>query len=77
MKKPTQTTEPERTIGDLYPELEPAHQKEAEENLDRYAALVLRIYERLRAEMDAEAALRRLTSSEKDASMDAKRSNPT
>ena len=35
------------TIRDLYPELNEAELKEAEENLDRYLALVLRIYERV------------------------------
>lgn len=38
------------TIKDLYPHLNDEELKIAEENLDRYLALVLRIFERLNPE---------------------------
>jgi len=44
------------TIRDLYPHLSEAQLKEAEENLDRYFELVLRICERLRLEAEEESA---------------------
>lgn len=41
---------PAPTLRDIYPDLTEEQLKQAEENLDRYLALVLRIYERLRSE---------------------------
>jgi hypothetical protein len=38
---------PELMISDLYPHLNQEEQKEAEENLERYLELVLRIYNRI------------------------------
>ncbi len=38
------------TVQDLYPQLTEAERAIAEENLDRYLALVLRIFERLETE---------------------------
>jgi len=38
------------TINDLYPELSPEEQAEAQYNLKRYLNLVWRIYERVRRE---------------------------
>lgn len=74
--KPTPSQEPGLRIGDLYPEMDAAQQEEAEANLDRYLACVLRIFERLRHEREVSPDGKRLTSSEKDASMDGQRSNP-
>lgn len=38
------------TIRDLYPEMSEAELAEAEANLQRYAAVIVRMYERLKAE---------------------------
>jgi hypothetical protein len=46
------------TIRDLYPHLSEAQQKEAEENLDRYFELVLRICERIRLEAEEDSSIR-------------------
>jgi hypothetical protein len=47
----SESTEKKRiSIADLYPELSPAEQAEAEYNLKRYLNLVWRIYERVRRE---------------------------
>lgn len=43
------------TIHDLYPDLNQRELAEAEDNLDRYLALVLRIFERLELEENARA----------------------
>lgn len=45
--------EPPLTIRDLYPHLSPEEQKEAEENLERYLELVLRIYNRINDSREA------------------------
>lgn len=41
------------TIRDLYPQLDENQLREAEENLDRYLELTLRIYERIRNDPQA------------------------
>jgi len=41
------------TIADLYPQLSPDKQREAEYNLRRYIRLVWRIFERVRSENPA------------------------
>jgi hypothetical protein len=38
------------TIADLYPDLSPAEQAEAEYNLKQYVALIWRIYQRIKRE---------------------------
>ncbi|MES2216392.1 MAG: hypothetical protein V4481_03785 [Patescibacteria group bacterium] len=43
-------SQPRITTRDLYPHLSEEELAEADENLDRYIELVLRIYERLEAE---------------------------
>jgi hypothetical protein len=64
MKKSFPTTQASTlTIRELYPALNEKEAADAEENLKRYAALVLRICERIR-----------LTDAEKDAAME-ERSN--
>ena len=45
-------TEAAPTIRKLYPDLNDAELLQAEDNLDRYLALVLRVFERLESETD-------------------------
>lgn len=52
------------TIEDLYPELSPEEQEEAERNLRAYLELVVRIFERIRQQPGGEAILRQLTEDE-------------
>jgi hypothetical protein len=54
------------TIRDLYPHLNDEQLKEAEENLDRYLELALRIYDRIRQDPDAYDQFKTLTDSTKD-----------
>ena len=46
---------PAPTIRDLYPDLNEAELAQVEDSLERYLALVLRIFERLESEADAKA----------------------
>ena len=62
----------EVTIKDLYPHLNDDQQREAEENLNRYVALVLRVYERIRTDAAAYKRLKRLTESDRDSTMEHK-----
>lgn len=64
----------EITVRELYPHLTDAEQREAEENLQRYLELALRIYKRIRSEPETYAQLRVLTEPKHDPSMHAKRS---
>jgi len=48
-------------IEDLYPDFTPEQLEIAEENLTRYAELVLRIYERLRSDPEEYARFKALT----------------
>ena len=43
------------TTRDLYPDFSEKELVEAEDNLDRYLALVLRIFERTESQMDPQA----------------------
>lgn len=52
------------TIEDLYPELPPEKQREAEANLRAYLELVVRIFERIRREPGGEKFLASLTEEE-------------
>jgi hypothetical protein len=54
-------TNPALTIRDLYPHLTEKGLAEAEDNLERYLTLVLRIYERIQADPASYARLRTLT----------------
>ncbi len=56
-------------IRDLYPQLSDAELQQAEENLDRYIALVWRIYERVQQDPEAYAAFKTLTASRADPTM--------
>jgi len=60
------SNEPAVTIRDLYPHLNDEQLKEAEENLDRYLELTLRIYDRIRQDPDAYARFKTLTASAAD-----------
>ncbi len=51
----------EITIRDLYPDLNEEQLKEAEDNLERYLDLVLRIYERIVNDQHDYSAFRTLT----------------
>jgi hypothetical protein len=63
------------TIRGLYPQLNEEQLKEAEENLERYLELVLRIYERIQKDPQAYSALNGLTASRQNLMMKEKRSN--
>lgn len=49
----------EVSIGNLYPELNEQQLKEAEENLEGYLAVVIRIYQRISTDPIALAELRK------------------
>jgi hypothetical protein len=51
-------TEPSVTIRDLYPDFTEEQLQEADANLRRYVAVLVRIYERVRREEGPEAARR-------------------
>jgi len=59
MESPHKADSP--TLRDLYPNLSEDELQEAEKNLDRYIAVVLRIQERLRNDPDAHARFHELT----------------
>jgi len=64
------------TIRNLYPDLNEEELKEAEENMERYLELVLRIYERIRGDPEAYSAFKALTALKQNPTMKDKRSNP-
>jgi hypothetical protein len=70
MKKREGRCGPEITIRDLYPHLSEERLQEAEENLERYLEVVLRIYERIQADPEAAACLRSLTASKRMPTME-------
>ena len=49
------------TLRGLYPDLSDDERAAADESLDRYVALILRIYERIREDPDAYARFKALT----------------
>jgi len=65
------------TIADLYPRLNKDHLKEAEENLDRYLELVLRIFERVEDDPVAYRQFKSLTASKPRPKMNHQRSIPS
>jgi len=65
---------PAPTIRDLYPNLSDHELAEAEENIERYLALVLRIYERIQT--DPENYLRFCALTENFHAVSCKTSNP-
>jgi hypothetical protein len=54
------------SVRDLYPHLNDEQLKEAEENLERYLELTLRIYDRIRRDPDAYARFKTLTARGED-----------
>jgi len=67
--------EPEPTIRDLYPGLSDDQLAEAEDNLTRYTAALLRIHERLPERRLHSPHARNLTSVASGVAMEAERSN--
>lgn len=65
------TTPP--TIKDLFPALKPEEEKEAEENLRRYLAFIVRIYDRIVADPKEHEQLKALTAEHRLRTMDAGR----
>jgi hypothetical protein len=68
---------PSQSIRNLYPHLTDAELAEAEVNLDRYLALVLRIYERLTAHPASYAQFRALLARYRTVSCTPPRSSPS
>lgn len=64
------------TIADLYPELDEAKRREAEENLDRYLACALGIYERVKADALVRATALTLTARCPEVGSEVKGRNP-
>ena len=60
------------TIRDLYPHLTDEELRVAEENLERYLELELRVYERILGDPDAYARFKALTASRTQSSMEGK-----
>ena len=65
------------TMRDLYPALSDQQLKEAEENLETYLELALRIYDRIRSDPESYSQFRALTASDRKATIDVERSNPS
>lgn len=61
------------TIRDLYPHLNDEELKEAEENLERYLELILRIYERIINDPEAYSTFKALTTSKQSPMMEGKK----
>jgi hypothetical protein len=66
----------EITVRDLYPRLSEEELQCAEEKLEQYLALELRVFERLLRDPDAYARFGALTASEPKPMMGGERSNP-
>ena len=66
---------PAPTIRDLYPGFDDQQLQEAEENLERYLEVALRIDERIKSDPEAYARFRSLTDSKVHPTMRSKRSN--
>lgn len=64
------------SLRELYPDLSEQELEEAEENLERYIELVLRIHERIRLDPKAYAEFKALTASDKGIKLQ-DRSNPS
>jgi hypothetical protein len=67
-------SKPAITIKDLFPDLSPEKEKEAEENLRRYFAFVARLYDRIVSEPHGRDRLQALTEEYRLRRMDAGRS---
>jgi hypothetical protein len=64
------------TIRQLYPGLNEEQLKEAEENLERYLELTLRIYDRIRSDPAAYSEFQSLTASRRKATIKAEKVEP-
>jgi hypothetical protein len=62
----------EPSLAELYPNLTPEELVKAEENLDRYLQIVLRIYKRIKADPEEYARFRALTDSDSCPTMNIK-----
>jgi hypothetical protein len=62
------------TIKDLFPDLAPEKEKEAEENLRRYFAFVARLYDRIASDLHEQERLQVLTEEYRLRRMEAGRS---
>ena len=60
------------TVRDLYPDLTDEELQVAEENLERYLELKLRVYERILGDPEAYARFKALTASRTQSSMEGK-----
>lgn len=58
MNPPSSANPAAPSLRDLYPEMNEAELRQAEENLERYLALVLRIFDRVRGDPQAYAQLK-------------------
>jgi phosphoglycolate phosphatase-like HAD superfamily hydrolase len=64
------------TIRELYPRLSEEQLKEAEENLERYVELTLRVYDRIRSDPSACAEFQSLTAWRRNATMKTEKVEP-
>lgn len=76
MEIPHPPKKPRVTIRDLYPGLTDEELQEADENLERYVELVLRIYERIRSDPVEYSRFKSLTASQEDHTIQASDSDP-
>lgn len=75
MKPPVGDNETDNALRELYPSLGHAELQEAQENLNRYLELALRVYERIQADPQAYAQFKALTASPERPTIKNKRSN--
>ena len=64
------------TLRELYPHLTEEQLEEAEENIEGYLEVVLRMYERIRNDPVAYAEFKALTASRRGGTMEPRRSDP-
>ncbi len=76
MEQPVSVSDGNQANREPHPGLDVAPDREAEENLERYLALVRRIYDRIRADPDAYAHFRTLTGSAYSPTIEVERSDP-
>jgi hypothetical protein len=76
MERPVPQKKTPTSIRDLYPHLSEEKLKEAEENLDRYLVLSIRIYERIQSDPEAYAQFKALTAKNFKPTIEDDPSNP-
>ena len=74
MTNNTSTRDRERALRDLYPSLNEGQIREAEENLDRYMDVVLRIYTRIDQQRESDDPVKCLTTLTSNGGMESERS---